>query len=428
MCSSDLGWEAVTQLVYESTTRQQRAMVAVALKKRGVWYLALIDGTKAALDRRSGALNVAIGSLKAPGIEEESFAGKQSRTLDAGRIATLDAFTEQARQSLHVPGVALALIQGGKVIHARGFGVRQAGRPAAVTPDSLFLVGSITKSMTTLMMGVLVDRGLLGWDTPVTKLMPSFALGDAEATRRLTLQHTVCACTGLPRQDLEFLFEYRGITPEQRMAEMRSMKPTTRFGEAFQYSNPMGSAGGFIAAHTLHPKQPLGRAYDHAMQALVFGPLGMKASTFDFEVAQRRDHAMPHGYDLQLSYVPLPLDVELWLPSVRPAGGAWSSARDMARYVLAHLLKGQTPEGRRVISEANLAHRYQPQVKISDKMSYGLGLITEDKTGIPCISHTNNTAGFTTEIFFFPSINIKTIILTNNNNNFLNNLDRKSVV
>jgi CubicO group peptidase (beta-lactamase class C family) len=98
--------------------------------------------------------------------------------------------------------------------------------------------------MTSLLMAALVDRGKLAWDSPVSSLYPRFALGDAEATRKLTLKHTVCACTGLPRQDLEFLFEYRGVTPERRLEEMRAMKPTTGFGEAFQYSNPMVSAGG----------------------------------------------------------------------------------------------------------------------------------------------------------------------------------------
>jgi CubicO group peptidase (beta-lactamase class C family) len=219
------GWDAITQILYE-TPKDGRVAVALARRKAGIWYVALIDGTKASVERRSGELQTSIGTLRAPGVEEESFKGKTARPLDPPRLRELERFAEAARAKLGIPGVGIALIQGGKISFEKGLGVRELGKPAPVTPRTLFLIGSITKSMTSLMMAALVDRGKLAWDTPVTELYPGFALGDPEATRKLKLQHTVCACTGLPRQDLEFLFEYQGITPERRLEEMRSMKLT----------------------------------------------------------------------------------------------------------------------------------------------------------------------------------------------------------
>jgi CubicO group peptidase (beta-lactamase class C family) len=158
----------------------------------------------------------------------------------------------------------------------------RAGDPAPITMDTRFLIASITKPMTTLMEAALVDAGVVGWDTPVVSVLPTFAIGDPEVTRELRLWHMSCACTGMPRQDLEDLFEWNSVTPEARLAAMRTMKPTTKLGETFQYSNLMVSAGGFIAAHAFAPERPLAEAYATAMQAKVFGPIGMTSTTLDY--------------------------------------------------------------------------------------------------------------------------------------------------
>src|SRR5204863_251310 len=86
-----------------------------------------------------------------------------------------------------------------------------------------------------------------------------------------------------------------------RLAELATfgtMQPTSKFGEMFQYSNPMAAAAGFIAGHVLYPDLELGAAYDRAMQSNVFDPLGMTSTTFDFKRALAGDHAMPHAPDV----------------------------------------------------------------------------------------------------------------------------------
>ena len=140
------------------------------------------------------------------------------------------------------------MIQDGKIVLEKGLGVRDASGSDPVTPATLFMIGSMTKPLTSLMMARLVDRGSFTWDTPVKKLSPSFALGDPAATDMATMAHTVCACTGLPRSDMEFIFESKGATPESRMELLKTMKPTTGFGETFQYSNLMVATGGYVAA------------------------------------------------------------------------------------------------------------------------------------------------------------------------------------
>jgi len=338
------GWDAVAQVAYVTKTEEARTVIALARRKGETWYVALLDGKDAAVDRRGAQANIALRSLKPPGLERESFAGREAHPLDGERAAQLTAFIDTARLQAGIPGVTIAVVQAGKIVYEQGFGVKQLGVKAEpVTPDSLFMIGSVTKSLTSLLMAKLVDRGLFQWTTPVTQILPAFALGDPAVTQSLAMQHTVCACTGLPRQDLEFIFEYGKSTPEGRVASMKTIVPTTGFGETFQYSNTMVSTGGYVAAHALYPKQALGPAYDKAIQAEVFGPLGMRATTMDFGRAARSNHAMPHARALGTEFYPIAMSREEALISVRPAGAAWSNVRDMSRFLLLELAKGSRP-------------------------------------------------------------------------------------
>src|SRR4029079_4468584 len=101
-----------------------------------------------------------------------------------------------------------------------------------------------------------------------------------------------------PRQDMEWLFQAPGGTPERLFAWLATMKPTSGFGELFQYSNPMAAAAGFVAGQVAFPEMEMGAAYDRAMQAYVFDPLGMKSTTFDNTRALAGNHAVPAAPDL----------------------------------------------------------------------------------------------------------------------------------
>jgi len=407
------GWDEVIQTMYEVGTDEPRTVLALARRKGETWYVGLVDGADAAVDRRGAQLQTALVSFEAPGVGEESFAGKRAHPLDQERLSRYAAFIEEARVASGVPGVAIAIVQDGKTVFERGFGRKDAGRDDPVDPETLFLIGSTTKSLTTFMMASLVDQGKMRWDQPVTELYPGFSLADADVTRRVTMEHTVCACTGLPRQDMEFLFESGASTPEQTVASMATMTPTTGFGETFQYSNPMVSTGGYVAAHTASPGKPLGQAYDEAMESLVFQPLKMKDTTLDFARARRGNHASPHGTDLALEVDPLPLEIEYALIPFRPAGGAWSSARDMSRYLLMELSGGKDEDGKQIISPENLLHRRDPQVKITDDLSYGLGLFVQRDNDVLLVHHGGNTLGFTADMFFFPDHGVGAVVLTN---------------
>src|SRR6185312_10968286 len=109
-------------------------------------------------------IDTLLGTLKPAGMAEEKLAGPV-RALDA---AAIDEFATRALKQLEVPGAAIGVIVDGKVVYERVLGVRTLGDPAPITPDTRFLLASVSKPMTTLMEGALVDAGTLRWDTPVT--------------------------------------------------------------------------------------------------------------------------------------------------------------------------------------------------------------------------------------------------------------------
>jgi CubicO group peptidase (beta-lactamase class C family) len=407
------GWDEIIQYVYATTAQENRFVFATARRAGKVWYIELTDGTKAAFERRMAGVLLVNTSFKVPGTQEESFAFKKAHTLDAARLKEFMTFVEDAREQCDVPGVAIGIVQNGKIIWEQGLGLRTLGAQEKVTPQTLFMIGSTTKSLTTFMMARLVDEGKFAWDTPVTEVMPDFALGDKATTQRMLMKYTVSASTGMPRQDLEAMFNYDQATVKYRMDEMRSMKPTTGFGETFQYSNAMVAAGGYIAAHAADPTSELGKAYDMVMQSRVFDAIGMPSTTFDFAQVEKVDHAAPHGLDLHGKLIPLHACQEEWVTSIRPAGGAWSNVHDMAQYIITELNKGITAEGKRIISETNLLKRREPQIKIADKMSYGLALMMENSHGVLSVGHDGMTLGFSSLMFFLPEHNVGLVMLTN---------------
>jgi CubicO group peptidase (beta-lactamase class C family) len=406
------GWDSDTEIDYRTPAADHRVVHASARRYGGVTYVALVDGDRAANDRRQQQID-AVLSLRPRGMRDESLAGLSPRTIDPIRARSLDRFIESARVRLGVPGAAVAVVKEGQVVYQRSFGVRALGRPEAVTERTLFMIGSITKPMTTLMEASLVDAGVLKWTTPVTMLLPNFALADPAATRRLELWHMSCMCVGMPRRDLEDLFEYEGVTPEQRIASMKTMAPTTGFGETFQYSNLLVAAGGFAAAHAFAPNRALADAYASAMKERVFEPIGMASTTLDFRVVERADHAEPHSLDIDGVPHQIPLAYEHDVLPIAPAGGVWTNLVDLERYVVTELERGVAPNGKRVVSEANLDERLRVRVGSGGSDGYGLGIGVGHYHDLKLLEHDGGSFGFGTTMFLLPEHRIAILVLTN---------------
>src|SRR5207248_1010575 len=144
----------------------------------------------------------------------------------------------------------------------------------------------------------------------------------------------------LPRQDLEWLFEFKNATPKSELDMLATIQPTSKFGETFQYSNLLASAAGFVGGRAAYPAKELGAAYDLAMQTRVFEPLAMRSTTFDIARALKGDHAAAHGEDAEGKVAVASMDVNHSIVPLRPAGAAWSSARDLGKYIQMESARG----------------------------------------------------------------------------------------
>lgn len=410
---SSAGWDKVFQVVYNVPAAESRAVLAVVRTLNSVAYIALIDGSKAALSRRMAQISEILEAWKPSDLKPVSLGTCEQPAWGEEQSRQLNQFIRDAMTRLLIPGVSVAIVQRGRLVYAEGFGVRRVGRTERVTPATRFMIGSSTKPLTTFMMARLIDMGAFTWTTPVRDLLPDFVLADAEITEKLQMRHTVCACTGMPRRDVDFLFRFKGISPEQRLAEMRTMRPTTGFGETFQYSNLLVAAGGYAAAASFRPHCGLMQAYEAAIRHLVFEPLGMANSFLMHGEAFGEDAAEPHAIDFEERCSPIDLTFERCVESVAPAGAAWSTAEDMAKYLLLELGGGKTPESGPLVSEETLRSRWRGGIKINEKLEYGLGFIRSEEQGLEVISHGGNTLGFTSDLFFLPAHDLGIVVLTN---------------
>ncbi|MDD5657353.1 MAG: serine hydrolase [Elusimicrobia bacterium] len=407
------GWEEQKAFQYETSPNERAVVAAFAWRAGDAWTVGLVDGTEPTFEKRGAPLSLVLRSLRPKGYSMESFAGKKANPLDEKRLAILKEFIAGGMRLLDTPGVGLAFLDGGKTMWAGGLGVKELGKPDPVDANTLFIAASNTKALTTLLLAKLVDEGKMRWDQPVMELFPGFKLGDEATTKQVQVRHLICACTGMPRQDMEWLFEYRKRTPTSSVELLGTMQPTSRFGEVFQYSNLMAAAAGFIGGSQAVPGKELGVAYDEAMRARVFQPLGMKTTTFDFAKALQGNVAQPHGDDVDGKVCRARVDLNYSVVPVRPAGGAWTSARELAKYVEMELAKGKLQDGTRLVSEANLLERYKPNVIVSENVTYGMGLMVDTQYGVKVVHHGGDLAGYHSDMIWLPEYGAGVVFMTN---------------
>lgn len=288
------GFEAATVFVYPpdgDTIRQ-----AIVESREGRLHVTLIRGTLAAFDRRGAQVNIAVTGFRPAGAAVDR-AGVMPDALDAADLEEFGAYVAEILARFDVPGAVVAVVQGGEVRMLRGFGVRTIGTNDVVTPDTRMMIGSVGKSMTTLLMARLVEDGRLSWDQPVHQILSGFTVADPELSGTITVQNLVCACSGVPRRDMEFLFNAEHLDAEAVIGSLAGFAFFTGFGEAFQYSNQLVATGGWVAAAADGAEWgALDAGYARLLEERLFAPLGMTRSTLDFaEVMADADTAHPHA-------------------------------------------------------------------------------------------------------------------------------------
>lgn len=408
------GFERAVGVDYDSDTS---SIVAAALgySVDTQSYALLIRGDLQEIGRRASQLSIIQGSFKLVDVEQVDLAGVQPLAFDDTVRAELAGYIQRKLTEYGIPGAAVAVVQDGEIVYTEGFGVRALGSDEPVTPETLMMIGSIGKTMTTMMMATAVDDGLMTWDTPVQEILPEFAVADPQLSQQITMRNLVCACTGVPRRDMQLFFGAYELSAEDIITSLQGFEFFTEFGEAFQYSNQLVATGGYAtAAATGAEWGNLYNSYISEMEARVFAPIGMTNTTLTFEEAlANNNHALPHAVGVTSPYEQIPVDRERIVTPVAPAGAPWSNALEMGRYLITELNRGLSPDGARVVSAENLAVTWEPQVPVDANASYGLGWFVDSYKGQLMIHHGGNTLGFTSDLAFLPDVGIGISVLTN---------------
>jgi CubicO group peptidase (beta-lactamase class C family) len=152
------------------------------------------------------------------------------------------------------------------------------------------------------------------------------------------------------------------------------------------------------------------------MQEKIFDPLSMKSTTFNMSHALQGNHASPHGDDVDGKPAVADIAFDYAVIPHRPAGGVWTSANDLIRYVQLELALGKLPNGKQLVSQENLLARRVPQVPIGEDQTYGMGLEVDKTYGVPVVHHGGSMAGYKSDIYFLPDSGIGAVLLTNSDN------------
>src|SRR5580658_8495174 len=205
----------------------------------------------------------------------------------AQKLDGFDAFANKELRDWKCDGFAIAIVQDGKVILSKGYGLRDVKKNLPVTDKTLFAIGSATKSFTVTSLGVLVDQGKLDWDKPVRDYLPDFRLWDQFATERMTPRDLVTHRSGLPRHDL--MWYNSPFTRQELFDRLRYLEPNKDFRTTFQYQNLMFMTAGYLAGHVA------GTTWQQLVRKSIFEPLGMSGSNFSVNDMQKSaDFSLPY--------------------------------------------------------------------------------------------------------------------------------------
>ncbi|HXG58448.1 MAG TPA: serine hydrolase [Thermoanaerobaculia bacterium] len=333
-------------------------------------------------------------------------------TLDPKRV---DAIVTATQQAWHLPGVSVAIVKDDRVVHLGGYGVKESGSRAPVTPSTLFQIASTSKAFTTTAMAMLADEKKLSWDDPVRKHLPYFHLADPCADSMVTLRDIVSHRTGLSRHD-----ELWDNSPWSRTEVVRrigSAKLSRPFRSSYQYHNILFIAAGEVVASAA------GTTWDDFVRTRIFEPLGMTSTrTLHAEWTAAADRASGHHYDWKTGTITVTpgFDVD----NLGPAGSIMSNARDMANWVRFHLGDG-TFEGKKLVSAEALAETKTPHTiiriegssrdvhPVTNILTYGLGWNVSDYRGELLVSHGGALNDFRTQVALLPKQKAGVVVMTN---------------
>jgi CubicO group peptidase (beta-lactamase class C family) len=316
---------------------------------------------------------------------------QKAPTVDT-KVKEFEAYVQKSQKEWEVPGLAVAIVKDGKVLHSKGYGVQELGTSKMVDSKTLFVCASTTKAMTAACMGMLVDEGKVKWDDRVVEHLPEFQLYDPFVTREIKIRDLFVHNTGLGNAD--FLWGIMDIPTDSILYKMRNVRPTYSLRGGFIYQNIFYVAAGKII------EKVSGKPWGTFISERIFQPLGMSRTVPFQRLATDPNRTKPH-YKIEGA---ISVIEHTNADEIGPAGSVWSCADDIAKWMAA-MIDSSKYTGGRLLSTRTWSEMFRPQVLASRTFyptnqltkpnwtTYGLGWYQLDYKGHKVNLHTGSLAG-----------------------------------
>jgi CubicO group peptidase (beta-lactamase class C family) len=329
----------------------------------------------------------------------------------------IDSLVELTLKTFDVPGIAVAVVKDGQVIHTKGYGVRSLNTKEKMTEKTLFGIASNSKAFTAAALGMLQDEGKLTYDSKVRDFIPEFKMYDPYVTEEFTIRDLLThrSGLGLGAGDLMFWPDSSNFTKKDIIHNLRYLKPVSSFRTKYDYDNLMYILAGEVIARVS------GMPWEEFIQKRILTPLQMASTAPSFSRLKDKLNVIdPHA----------PVDGKVqvirrdWNENANAAGGIYSNVVDMSKWIIMQMNAGKYGDnlGQKLFSEDVHADMWSPQTIQSFRgsnaynthfTSYGLGWGLSDVKGYKQATHTGGLAGIVTQVTLIPDIKLGIIVFTN---------------
>ena len=329
---------------------------------------------------------------------------------------SLDIYVEHALEQWQIPGAAVLVVSDGKIVVAKGYGVKELGSTDKIDANTLFMIGSNTKAFTGTALALLEHEQKLKLDDKVIKYLPDFKMKDEWITKELNLIDIVSHRMGMETFQGDFMYWTSDLTSDEVLEKFGKLTPLYNFRTKYGYTN----AGYAIAGKVI--EKISGLKWKDYLKEKLFLPLKMNRTTaLSTDYFESENIAKPHTYvEGEMSLIPFQN-----IDNLAPCGSIGSSINDISHWIIAQLDSGRY-DGENVIPYNVIERTRYPQTIVrksrhpfnqSNFTLYGLGWSLEDYEGKEIVSHTGGVNGFVTSVTLVPSENLGIVVLTNNDQN-----------
>jgi CubicO group peptidase (beta-lactamase class C family) len=330
--------------------------------------------------------------------------------------ADLDAYVAKSMQTFGPPGMSVAIVENGKVVFTKGYGIRSIATKAPVNEHTAFPIGSESKAFTSAALAILVDEGKLKWTDRVVDKLPGFQMYDPYATAHMTIIDLLTHRSGLGLGEGDLLIVPATTRSRADIVHaLRYLKPVTGFRESFAYDNILYIVAGALV------EAVSGETWEHFVETHIFAPAGMTDAMTAYHVDAKNGvalHSRISGPIMGLGPQSILLH-GLEGGASAPAGAINASATDMAKWMQVQLAHGKLPNGGQVFSAAQSDEMWKPRVVVSPDsfgaatsavlaalspkfQDYGLGWFVENYHGHTVIEHTGAVLGAVAAQYLIP--------------------------